>query len=425
MKLFKLRYLLGTLITLALLVTVVGAVSNETISVLLNRMLTVKYNSAEQSMKDANGEPVYPISYNGTTYLPIRAICDMLGVDIEWDEPTNTVSISERSSLRERRLIFTECDFTGGYCEAFDITLALPDGWTIKTIADKDLTQSQKLYMYGNESEKRYIYDDSGECVGAIGYNAYSLNEGVAESNKSVYWEVAIPTMYSFDIYEKYDVVKSSDNGETALTVVRYSKSFLSTWYPDAESEKINRGILSYDRSRSAYIMIELESDLVDEKLAKEIAQSIEFSASDDAVEDTFLKLAEEYTLNRIPEVQRQQEYWHQRLGADNSSDPAPEIISARVETFDHLVSYKGYQVYKYNGSFLSNAPEKIFCVDEWTMGDDGWYIDLRPQYMIFNDGDSPTLAGVMLCEFTPTGYSEAFYSDLDQWIADFEKSSK
>lgn len=42
MKLFKLRYLLGTLITLALLVTVVGAVSNETISVLLNRMLTVK-----------------------------------------------------------------------------------------------------------------------------------------------------------------------------------------------------------------------------------------------------------------------------------------------------------------------------------------------------------------------------------------------
>ena len=139
MKLFKLRYLLGTLITLALLVTVVGAVSNETISVLLNRMLTVKYNSAEQSMKDANGEPVYPISYNGTTYLPIRAICDMLGVDIEWDEPTNTVSISERSSLRERRLIFTECDFTGGYCEAFDITLALPDGWTIKTIADKDL----------------------------------------------------------------------------------------------------------------------------------------------------------------------------------------------------------------------------------------------------------------------------------------------
>ena len=127
----------------------------------------------------------------------------------------------------------------------------------------------------------------------------------------------------------------------------------------------------------------------------------------------------------RITEVQQQQIYWHQRLGADNSSDPAPEIISARVETFDHVVSYKGYQVYKYNGSFLSNAPEKIFCVDEWTMGDDGWYIDLRPQYMIFNDGDSPTLAGVMLCEFTPTGYSEAFYSDLDQWIADFEKSSK
>ena len=81
-----------------------------------------------------------------------------------------------------------------------------------------------------------------------------------------------------------------------------------------------------------------------------------------------------------------------------------PEIISALFETFDHAVSYKGYQVYKYNGSFLSSDPEKIFCVNEWTIGDDGWYIDLRPQYMIFKDEDSPVLAGVMMCEFTPTG---------------------
>lgn len=101
-----------------------------------------------------------------------------------------------------------------------------------------------------------------------------------------------------------------------------------------------------------------------------------------------------------------------------------PEIISARVETFDHAVSYKGYQVYKYNGSFSSSDPKKIFCVNEWTIGDDGWYIDLRPQYMIFKDGDSPVLAGVMMCEFTPTGNSEVFYSDLEQWIADFETST-
>ena len=71
------------------------AIDNETINALLNRKLTIKYNGVEQSMKDANGDTVYPISYNGTTYLPVRAICNMLGVDIEWDEQTNTVSISD------------------------------------------------------------------------------------------------------------------------------------------------------------------------------------------------------------------------------------------------------------------------------------------------------------------------------------------
>ena len=413
----KTRYLSGALVTLALLGTAVGAVSNENVSVLLNRMLTIRYNGAEQSMKDANGDAVYPISYNGTTYLPVRAICDMLGADIEWDEQTNTVSISERSPLRERKLSFAERDLPGGHVDAFDIILALPDGWTIKTVADKELTRSQKLYMYGNKAEKRYIYNDSGECVGAVGYNAYTLDKGVDESNKSVYFEVATPTMYSFDIYEKYDIVKSFESGETALTTVRYSEAFLSTWYPDAERGKLNRGILSYDRSRSAYVMIELESDLVGEKLAKEIAESIEFSALDDASEEAFLKLAEEYTKAQIPSVKEQQVYWHKRT----DSDSVPEIISSRVETFDHVLSYRGYQIFRYNGGFQPDDPEKVFCVDEWTIGDDGWYIDIRPKYMIFKDGDSPALAGVMMCEFTPDGNAEGFYSDLGKWIADFE----
>jgi len=37
------------------------------------------------------GNPVYPIIYNGTTYLPIRAVSNMLDIPVAWDATTKTV----------------------------------------------------------------------------------------------------------------------------------------------------------------------------------------------------------------------------------------------------------------------------------------------------------------------------------------------
>lgn len=45
--------------------------------------------------KDANGNVVEPFVYNGTTYLPVRAIATALGKDVNWDAETATVVIGE------------------------------------------------------------------------------------------------------------------------------------------------------------------------------------------------------------------------------------------------------------------------------------------------------------------------------------------
>ena len=45
-----------------------------------------------------DGTPVLPISYNGTTYLPGRAMGYLRGVGIEWDGTTKTVLISSTTS---------------------------------------------------------------------------------------------------------------------------------------------------------------------------------------------------------------------------------------------------------------------------------------------------------------------------------------
>jgi len=43
--------------------------------------------------KDANGRTVEPFIVDGTTYLPVRAICEAIGYEVEWDGATNTVYI--------------------------------------------------------------------------------------------------------------------------------------------------------------------------------------------------------------------------------------------------------------------------------------------------------------------------------------------
>lgn len=54
----------------------------------------ITYNGIEQNFTDGNGKPVAPIELGGTTYLPVRAVSNLAGLNVGWDEPTNTVSLT-------------------------------------------------------------------------------------------------------------------------------------------------------------------------------------------------------------------------------------------------------------------------------------------------------------------------------------------
>ncbi len=43
--------------------------------------------------KDANGNTVEPFTISGTTYLPVRAIANALGINVTWDGATKTVGL--------------------------------------------------------------------------------------------------------------------------------------------------------------------------------------------------------------------------------------------------------------------------------------------------------------------------------------------
>ena len=95
------KALMTLAITLALVCGMaIGASAADTlkeISAYLNYGITIKYNGEAQDLTDAAGNRVYPITYNGTTYLPVRAVSNLLGIGVDWDGATQTVLLGEKA----------------------------------------------------------------------------------------------------------------------------------------------------------------------------------------------------------------------------------------------------------------------------------------------------------------------------------------
>ncbi|MBQ7794582.1 MAG: NPCBM/NEW2 domain-containing protein [Clostridia bacterium] len=50
--------------------------------------------------KDANGNVVEPFTMNGTTYLPVRAVSNAFGKDVEWDGATQSIYIGKKDQTK-------------------------------------------------------------------------------------------------------------------------------------------------------------------------------------------------------------------------------------------------------------------------------------------------------------------------------------
>lgn len=83
------------IITCLMHLGIYAAANLQKITAYLNYDIAVKLDGNEQLMYDANGKRVYPISYEGTTYVPIRAVSNMLGVNVAWDADSYSVLLGK------------------------------------------------------------------------------------------------------------------------------------------------------------------------------------------------------------------------------------------------------------------------------------------------------------------------------------------
>lgn len=93
--------LLALVLAFNLTIRVSAADTLQEITAHLNYDITITYIGEAQTLRDAGGNTVYPISYNGITYVPVRAVSNMLGIAVNWDQAAQTVTLGGAAEVRD------------------------------------------------------------------------------------------------------------------------------------------------------------------------------------------------------------------------------------------------------------------------------------------------------------------------------------
>lgn len=108
--------------------------------------------------KDANGNAVEPFIYNGTTYLPIRAIGEAIGKDVSWDQATKTAYLGGAPSTGSKYYV--------------EVPTVLDFGTaTGATLLQKGQAEKGNFYEYAYESLEKDQIEEYGNLLMADGFS--------------------------------------------------------------------------------------------------------------------------------------------------------------------------------------------------------------------------------------------------------------
>ena len=102
-RMHRVRDFLAGALTLALVMGLAvpagAALTGKTIQVLTGAEIYI--DGVKMEPTDANGNPVETFAYNGTTYVPLRAVSEYLGKAVNWDGANQRVYIGEATGVKQ------------------------------------------------------------------------------------------------------------------------------------------------------------------------------------------------------------------------------------------------------------------------------------------------------------------------------------
>lgn len=179
--------ILGTVLTSGI---VFGEQITKTAELFFNN-IKIYIDGAEIVPKDTNGNKIEPFTMNGTTYLPVRAVSNAFGKEVEWDGATQSVYIGKKDQTKPDNYLdkIQYNDYQEGYSNN---DFAVING----TITDHNkniYTSGLIFYNYNGWSE---IKNDTDEANFML---SYPLNS----QYKTLKGKIVLPKEYDISTWGK------------------------------------------------------------------------------------------------------------------------------------------------------------------------------------------------------------------------------
>lgn len=96
----------------ALTITSIVSVSAQNIDVIMNG-IKIYWDGVEKTMTDVKGNKIELLIYQGTTYVPVRAMSKLMGKEVNWDQSEMAVYVGTRPTMRTIPLADMEDNING------------------------------------------------------------------------------------------------------------------------------------------------------------------------------------------------------------------------------------------------------------------------------------------------------------------------
>lgn len=184
--------LIGALVVCAMGSTIFAKSLSETAEIFYNN-IKIYIDGAEIVPKDANGNTIEPFTMNGTTYLPVRAISNAFGQDVEWDGATQSIYIGKKDQTKPDNYLdrIQYNDYKESYSSS---DFAVING----TVNDYNGNTYTSGILFYNYTAVTAIEDDIDEANMLI---SYPLNS----QYKNLKGKIVLPKSYNIATWEKND----------------------------------------------------------------------------------------------------------------------------------------------------------------------------------------------------------------------------
>ncbi len=175
----KFAYFFSGLLCAALVASMVSptfaALAQKTIKVFTG--VNIYIDDQKLDPRDANGNPVEVFVYNGTTYLPVRAVGEAVGKTVQWDGKTNSVYLGKHSSNKPSVWMKDMDYFTSEHDRRIEV----------REQANDNLKQAHTNAMGGYDSSRTYKLNGQYSAISGVLFQVYEHRSWDNDGHRSYF----------------------------------------------------------------------------------------------------------------------------------------------------------------------------------------------------------------------------------------------